>query len=239
MYARQRHRGRHPQDDALFSPKWIPILREAVADLSFLFTRGYAADAASTLVGDHYQLAVRQRQAVMRAACSDAARDGRAARRIPFEALNGQTLYIDGYNLLIIAESMLSDGVLLRGRDGCVRDMASVHGSYRRVEETLGALNLIGAFLAECAPTHVHWLFDAPVSNSGRLKQMLEELASQNGWPWEVELANGVDARLCLVQAIVATSDARILDQAPRWTDLITPLLSRAHATQQVIAMGA
>src|SRR6266404_1471952 len=45
-------------------------------------------------------------------------------------------LLIDGFNLILTLESALGGGVMLVGRDGCYRDMASVHGTYRRVEET-------------------------------------------------------------------------------------------------------
>ncbi|HEO70156.1 MAG TPA: DUF434 domain-containing protein, partial [Candidatus Hydrogenedentes bacterium] len=38
----RRHRGKHPQDETLFNDAWLPVLRDAVADLSYLLTRGYA-----------------------------------------------------------------------------------------------------------------------------------------------------------------------------------------------------
>jgi hypothetical protein len=59
MTQRQRHRGRHPEDERLFSGKCLPVLRMAVVDLSFLLTRAYARDAALQVVGDHYQLDAR------------------------------------------------------------------------------------------------------------------------------------------------------------------------------------
>jgi len=39
--------------------------------------------------------------------------------------------------------------VLMFGRDGALRDMASIHGSYRKVEETVPALELTTQTLAE------------------------------------------------------------------------------------------
>ena len=58
-------------------------------------------------------------------------------------------LVILAQNQLITIEAALSGGLIFRGRDGCFRDLASIHGTYRKVEETLPALNLIGSFLAE------------------------------------------------------------------------------------------
>src|SRR5688500_10446127 len=46
------HRGPHPEDAGLFAPAVHPTLRSAVADLSWLLTRGYADPSALKLVGD-------------------------------------------------------------------------------------------------------------------------------------------------------------------------------------------
>ena len=57
----------------------------------------------------------------------------------------GSPLRIDGFNLILTLESAVGGGVVLGGRDGCYRDMASVHGTYRRVEETRSALAAVRA----------------------------------------------------------------------------------------------
>jgi len=75
------------------------------------------------LVGDRYQLAERQRTAVRRSACSDASLRWRAERRADLRDLNGASLAVDGFNLLTTIEAALSGGIIIRGRDGCLRDM--------------------------------------------------------------------------------------------------------------------
>ena len=72
------HRGPDPRDRDAFAPAAWPRLREAVADLSWLLTRGYAEASSLKLVGDRLALTERQRMAVRRCACADAAR----ARRL-------------------------------------------------------------------------------------------------------------------------------------------------------------
>ena len=79
-------------------------------------------------------------------------------------------LLLDGYNVLTTIEAALSGGVVLACRDGCYRDMASIHGTYRKVEETPPALMLIGKIAAELGVASCLWYLDSPVSNSGRLK---------------------------------------------------------------------
>ena len=99
-------------------------------------------------------------------------------------------------NLLIAVECALSGGILLQGRDGCIRDLASVHGSYHKIQETLTAVYLIGRTLEGLAVRRANWYFDAPVSNSGRLKTLLRAEAGQAGWNWHIELAANPDRLL-------------------------------------------
>ena len=56
------HRGAHPEDARLFDESKWPVLRSAVADLSWLLTRGYAERSGLKVVGDHFQLESRQRR---------------------------------------------------------------------------------------------------------------------------------------------------------------------------------
>ena len=101
MPDRRKHRGPGPKDPDWFGADARPILATAVADLSWLLTRGYADPSALKLVGDRYQLVERQRTAVLRSSCSDAALIDRHARRVEPEALRGRTLRIDGFNVSV------------------------------------------------------------------------------------------------------------------------------------------
>ena len=238
MPHKPHHRGKHPEDTRLFSAAWIPILREAVADLSFLLSRGYAERAAQKVVGDHYQLDVRQRRAVLGASCAADALARRRATCVASDALAGSIIRIDGYNLLIAVECALSRGLLLRGRDGCLRDLASVHGSYRRVEETLPAVRQIARTLESLGVTHAYWCFDAPVSNSGRLKTLLGTEAARQGWPWTIALAPNPDKSLAQSDDIVVTADGWILDRAARWTNLAPVVVEGITPSPEVIDLA-
>jgi hypothetical protein len=221
MPSAQRHRGQHSNDAKLFSPQWLPRLNQAVADLSWLLTRGYPDDASLRIVGDRYRLEERQRRAVQRASCPDEALARRAKARCGPGDLRGRRLLIDGYNLLITIESALSGGILLDCRDGAWRDIASVHGTYRSVEETLPALTLIGQSLQGLGPAEVRWLLDSPISNSGRLRSIMRELAQAQGFGWQVELAANPDKALAAEEeAIAISSDSWVLDHAQRWFNL-------------------
>jgi hypothetical protein len=223
----RRHRGAHPRDQHLFAAASLPALRSSVADLSWLLSRGYAAAASLKLVGDHFALKERQRLAVARAACSDRQRESRERTRLPLESINGQDLLIDGFNIIVTTEAALSGGVLIRCRDGCLRDMSSVHGSYRSVAETDEAIRLIGEILSGAEPASVLWLLDQPVSNSGRLAQRIREIADEHNWPWGVEVVMNPDKVLRSSDQIVVTSDSIILDGVKGWINLAEILLTR------------
>jgi hypothetical protein len=222
----RRHRGAHPADAELFATDQLPKLRQAVADLCWLLSRGYNVTSSLKLVGDRYGLRERQRLAVSRCACSDQDRQRRKEHCIPVEQIRDQMVTVDGFNLIITVEAALSSGPLLIGMDDCIRDLSSVHGSYRSVEETDRAITMIGEALVKLAPSSVHWLLDRPVSNSGRLVAKLADLASRNSWPWEVEVVFNPDAAIIASPAVAITSDSSILNLVSRWSNLKTYLLT-------------
>ncbi|MCH2045780.1 MAG: DUF434 domain-containing protein [Saprospiraceae bacterium] len=216
-----KHRGKHPNDDKNFATKWKAVLTEASNDLSFLLGKGYAEKSALEIVGNRYRLNTRQRKALMRICCPSDKIESRKNKAIPVNQLKGKTLIVDGYNLLIIIEVALSGGYIFEGMDGCYRDVASIHGSYKKVEETLPALELIGRVTQELGIEHLHWYFDAPVSNSGRLKVLLYELAEQYGYNWKIDLVHNPDKELVRLNQISVTSDGWIIDESDQWTNLI------------------
>lgn len=234
MPDRRKHRGPHPKDAEIFGDDKLESLRTAVSELSWLLSRDYAIVSALRLVGDRHGLVARQRIAVRRAAASDEAVVRRAECQVALESAGG-TLVIDGFNLIVTIEAALSGGVLLRCRDGAIRDLASVHGSYRKVDETLAAIELIGAALAEAGITDVHWLLDSPVSNSGRLATVLREYAEAQKHRWEVELGTNVDAVLMQSAYPIVTSDSHILDGNVRWVNLADGVIANCESQPWVV----
>jgi hypothetical protein len=216
----QKHRGQQSDDIKIFSEPWIPTLRLAVKDLSYLLSADYADASALKLVGDRYRLNERQRKAVMRSACSNQSLQIRLRKEICKEFLENEIIELDAYNVLIIIESALSNGIILYCRDGCYRDLAGVHGNYRKVEETIPALELIGDVLSALNVAQVNWYLDSPVSNSGRLKMMMLDIAQRNEWNWQSELVHSPDKVLIESSHIIASADGVILDKTKMWFNL-------------------
>jgi hypothetical protein len=234
----RKHRGAHPEDRKLFAEDRLPKLRAAVTELSWLLTRDYAMKGALKLVGDKFALTERQRLAVSRAACSDQSKVHRASTHVAIDELKGQPIIVDGFNLLITIEAALSGGVLMLGRDGCVRDLSSVHGSYRSVDETQRAIELIGATLDELGVGSVSWILDKPISNSGRLAQRLRNAAADHDRNWVVEIAFNPDAEIVAASAVAISSDGPLLDRVGRWTDLARHIVEKRVADAWLIDLS-
>jgi hypothetical protein len=209
-----------PKDDALFAARELLALKAAAADLCWLLDRGYAARSSLELVGNRYNLAARQRMGVSRFACCMEDVQRREGLRVEPEQLQGRELWLDGYNVLTVLESALAGGVVLLGRDGCCRDIAGIHRRYRKMNETIPVLRMIGETAAAWGVTRCRWWLDKPVSNSGRLKTLILETAAGNGWNMDVELSFSPDHVLSHTEEIIATSDGIVLDRCQRWVNL-------------------
>ncbi len=230
----RKHRGPAPEDTLFFDPERIERLRHAVADLSWLLHRDYAPKAALELVGNRYQLTQRERMAVVHTAWHG------HERRPPetVESLKNARLCIDGFNLLITLETALGGGIVLRGMDGCYRDIADIHGSYSLRQETEKAIALTAETLKKLEVKEAHWLFDRPVSNSGRLAGLVERIADETGVPMHAETADGVDRKIKACPGVAVTADSDILDSGCRWFDLAGWIITHDIPDAVVIDLG-
>lgn len=228
-----RNRGKNSNDDVLFGSRNLQLkFKEAIKDMFYLLSRGYGEKSSLQLVGNKYRLNVRQQQAIQGMSASQQQMEIRQANEISFHQLNSETIIIDGFNLLIILESALSGAYLFKGVDGAYRDLSSVHGTYKRVQQTEAAIHFVGETLKH---HKVIWVFDQPVSNSGRLKTMLREIAEQKGYHWDIILDHNPDKMLAQSKHIVVSSDAWIIDRAARWLNLASFLIDQHIENSNII----
>jgi len=230
----RRHRGPSPEDGIFRDPERVDRLRRAVGDLSWLLHRGYSPKAAGELVGNRYQLSARERLALSHASWERSERDGEVSP----EELDGERVCIDGFNLLITLETALGGGVLIRGVDGRIRDLANVHGSYSLREETGEAVTLVLEELRRLGVSETLWYFDRPVSNSGRLASLVEETGRWLGTKTKAVAVDWVDSLLKECEGIVVTADAAILDSGVRWFDLAGWIIRERIPTAWIVDLG-
>lgn len=226
MSSKNRSRGREGKDDYFFGEgKMQGKIYEAIADLSFLLERGYGESSSCQLVGNRYKLGKRQQQALRGMSASHTAVEKRRSTRVEIKDLNNTKIALDGFNVLILLESVLSEAYIFKGVDGAYRDLSSVHGSYKKVSQTHQAIYKIGAFLEQFELEQVLWVFDKPVSNSGRIKSEILQIAEDKGWDWDVILNYNPDKFLAEGDAIAISSDAWVLDHAAQWFNLMEELI--------------
>lgn len=217
----RRSRGKSSEDDVLFgNAQQQDKIREALQDMYYLLSRNYPVKASLAITGNRYRLKTRQIMALQGMACSAqdiALRQQKAI--LPYQ-IEGKTIYLDGFNILIVLETLLSGGYVFKGLDGCYRDISSIHGTYKRVQQTEKVLTLAGNALQELNATNVVWVFDRPVSNSGKMKALCYETAVQYGYKWDAILDNAPDKFLAKNNRLVSSSDAWVLNECSQWFNL-------------------
>ncbi len=219
MTPKKTRRGFDAEDPKWFSEKNIEKLRLAQQDVQWLLDRGYKMGGAIDFVGGHYQLSSRQRIALQRATASKRQYEQRKSTMLSLEFAKDNCIYIDGFNLIITLEVALSGSVLILGNDGVLRDLAGLRGTYSIIGQTDTALHLIGESLHRFAVPEVKFFLDAPVSNSGKLRNKILEHSVGWGIPVAVELVPNSDISLAQ-KARIVTGDSVLLDECSSWFNL-------------------
>lgn len=214
---KQAKRGFMPTDEKDFGEKNIPRLRKAAEEVYYLLCRGYPVTSATRYIGDHYQFSERQRLALARTVSASENIISRRSRMV--SDISGETLYIDGFNVIIGLEIAFCDSMLFRCMDGTVRDLAGLHGTYRLIPQTDRAVTALLQALNKLHIGKAVIYLDKPVSNSGRLKQRIYGLAENIDFELEVQTENNVDS-LLKTKPLAASADAIILDECGKWYNL-------------------
>ncbi|NMR34758.1 DUF434 domain-containing protein [Chryseobacterium aquaticum] len=205
--------------------------------MQYLLSRGFAEKASSELIGNHYRLKTRQIQAVRGASASENQIQNRKSKQLTISDLNNKTVYLDGFNILILLESLLSEAYIFEGVDGCFRDLSGVFGTYKRVNQTFASIEWITTFFKKAKVEKLVWVFDKPVSNSGRIKQIILDFAIENHLNWEVELEFNPDKFLVENAEITVSSDAWILDHCKNWFNLVGYLIDEEKLSVNLVKM--
>ena len=221
-------RGFVPEDVKNFSPEALEKMRTASRHVCYLANEGYDLKQATTFVGNHYLLSERQRLAIMRSVATQVQIENRQKKQVPMTALSGREVWIDGFNMVITLEVLLSDSILFSCMDGTIRDLAALRGTYRLIPETEKAILMLFELLQEAEVSRVNILLDQPVSNSGRLKTCMAEIGEEYPFALDIQILREVDRDL-YDKELVITSDSIILDHCISWVNLTRGCLDRLH----------
>nr|WP_308742986.1 DUF434 domain-containing protein [uncultured Anaerocolumna sp.] len=211
-------RGYCSNDEIEFGSQWKDRLNRAGEELYYLLNRGYKLNPSSTFIGNHYMLSERQRLALVRMIASKKQLEIRIEKELSLAELPKRVV-VDGFNTIISLEVALSDSLIIKGMDGTIRDLAGLRGTYRIIDKTTQAVLLIFQALEELNISEAVFYLDQPVSNSGRLKSLIIEIAKNYNLSIEVEVIYDVDRVLEKMEGVIS-SDAVILDKCISWFNL-------------------
>ena len=227
-------RGYVPEDEHNFSLEAITKMKTASRHVLYLLDEGYDLKQAATFVGNHFLFSERQRLAVMRSAASTRQLSERKRKQVSVSELEGCEVWIDGFNTIITLEVLLSDSLLFECMDETIRDLAALRGTYRLIPETSAAVELMFDILQKAEVAKINILLDEPVSNSGRLKALIADVAEAEQYLFKVDIQilKNVDRMLYHKERVI-TSDSIILDHCISWVNLTAEIMK--HAGKQGI----
>jgi hypothetical protein len=203
--------------DPLLKPE---ALRTAAEDFRYLLNRGYPRKICLDLVGNRHQLTSDQRHLLHRGVFSEKNSRSRKRKKLPFSRASGENLAIDGYNVLITIEAGLSGTPLILADDGFARDISGLSGNFRKTVRTDKALKVILDDLKRVKPRRVLFLFDAPISKSGKLAEEVRERLNEAKLPGDALAVKVPENILIGFPGIVATSDTAIINRSEKVIDL-------------------
>lgn len=211
-------RGYMIKDEIEFGDGWKIKLNNAATEMYFLINHGYDIKSTSTFIGNHYMLSQRQRMALARMVSTKEQLLIRKNKELSISNLT-KKVYIDGFNTIITLEVALSSSLLIKGMDNTIRDLAGLRGNYRIIDKTKLAIKLILKTLDELGIEESVIYLDRPVSNSGRLKALIDEMALDYYVKVIVDIVFDVDRKLEKHEGVI-TSDSIILDNCISWFNL-------------------
>jgi len=189
----------------------------AYEDLKYLLNRGYRKKYALEFVANHYKLTSGERYFLMRCVFPDKEIEERKRKVLQKGNLRNRVLGIDGFNVLITLESLI-EGKAILCEDGFLRDLKHQRG-YKIHENTSKVLELIVGFLRDVEIKEAQFLYDAPVSRSGEIAKLTEEIMVKFKVPGKVELSRAPDYELKRFK-VVASSDIAVIQKVPSVVDI-------------------
>lgn len=212
-------------------------LENAAADIRYLLDRGYPQKSVVKFVCAHYRLDVEEIHFLSRSVLAKEVSEKRKRKFLPCEIIRGNSIVIDGYNILIGLESILEKRAFICD-DGVIRDIKGVFRNYKISELTETAIGLIIQFLKENNPYYVCFLLDSQISKSGLLVRKLREKLDESGLNGDAKTSRHVDHDLKRSKYIVASSDWVIIDEAEKVVNFLYCLVSRFKNLEGRVSRG-
>ena len=209
-------------------------LEKAAYDIRYLIDRGYPQKSAVGFVCSHYRLDLKASYLLSRTVLAREVAERRREKFLPCSKIEGSSIVIDGYNIIIGMESILEKKAYLCD-DGVIRDIKGAFRSFKVSSNTEEAVGLMLEFLKELKPENVVFLLDAQISKSGMLARILREKLVAAGLRGDARTSRHVDYDLKRCGEIVASSDGVIIDEAERVVNFLCCVVERFRHLEALV----
>ncbi|RZN73493.1 MAG: DUF434 domain-containing protein [Candidatus Methanolliviera hydrocarbonicum] len=192
----------------------VPLL-----DVRFLLDRRYPKDYTINFVSNHYRLIKEDRNVLFRIACEKKLSEERMKKLVSIDFIKGKSVVMDGYNVLITVESLILGYPVFLCDDGVLKDIRAIFHRYRIKKETKESLEKIKTLLSKYLPKEVIFIFDAQISESGKLSALTREIFEE----MNTSVLTSKDADYQVKRHkdnVVATSDGNIMDNVRNIVDI-------------------
>ena len=228
-------RGYVPEDEKQFTGKQLELLQKAADEVQFLLDRGYDVKPVTTFVGSHYLFSERQRLALARSVSAKEYIQKRVNKEL-LQTERGnlpETVHIDGFNTVITLEVALSGSPVFYCRDGALRDLAGLRGTYRVIDKTQTAIELLLRQLKLLHISEAVFYLDAPVSNSGRLSGLIRQCAKRYSISVQTQIIPDVDRVLEQMEGVIS-GDAIILNCCKSWLNVLPTIAEQIESVWKI-----
>ena len=148
--------------------------------------------------------------------------------------MRDRVVFVDGYNAIITAHSLLAGYPVYLCDDGFLRDTRAFFRGGRELQSAASALSEILDLLDSARPSRVRVLFDQQISRSGEMAGEARRMMAARGLPGEAGCARDVDHLLKACGGIVASSDGNVIDAAAAAIDLPGEI-AREHSIRPIL----
>ena len=202
-------------------------IQEPAEDFRYLLNRRYPRKVALELVGNRYGLTFDERHLLHRGVFSRMDSQARRKKKVSVREIRNKDLAIDGHNVLITIEAALSNRPLVLADDGFVRDISGLSGSFKKTERTEQAVQLIISVLKKWKPRKTLFLFDAPISMSGKLAEEIRDRLKRGNLLGDAMAVKVPEKILIGFPGVIATSDTAIINQSKKVLDLAGYIITK------------
>ncbi|WP_285825571.1 DUF434 domain-containing protein [Schaedlerella arabinosiphila] len=228
-------RGYVPEDEIQFSGRQLELLQKAADEVQFLLDQGYNIKPVTTFVGNHYMFSERQRLALARSVSAKEYVQTRISKELlqNGKGMIPKLVHIDGFNTIITLEVVLSGSPILYCRDGVIRDLAGLRGTYRIIDKSQEAVELLLGQLESLNISDAVFYLDAPVSNSGRLSELIRQCAKGYSISVQTQIIPDVDRVLEQMEGVIS-GDAIIINRCKSWLNVVSTIVEQIESVWKI-----